>query len=56
MKKVLSMFLCLSMISPVSVFALDNSIDDLSRYSYSVSEDENFKDGVMSNPDGYEGT
>lgn len=28
--------------------------DSISEYSYSVSEDENFIDGVMSNPDGYE--
>ncbi|MFQ6792500.1 MAG: Ig-like domain-containing protein [Thomasclavelia sp.] len=29
--------------------------DDLSKYSYTVSDDPNFVDGTMSNPDGYEG-
>lgn len=41
---------------PTSVFSLDEQNEDLSQYSYSVSDDENFQDGVMSNPDGYEGT
>ena len=56
MKKLFSFFICLSMFFPTSVFALDEQNEDLSQYSYSVSDDENFQDGVMSNPDGYEGT
>ncbi len=56
MKKLFSFFICLSMFLPTSVFALDEQNEDLSQYSYSVSDDENFQDGVMSNPDGYEGT
>ncbi|MDO5812888.1 MAG: Ig-like domain-containing protein [Bacillota bacterium] len=56
MKKVVGFLICLSMFLPTSVFALDEQEDDLSQYSYSVSDDENFQDGVMSNPDGYEGT
>ena len=56
MKKLFSFFICLSIFLPTSVFALDEQNEDLSQYSYSVSDDENFQDGVMSNPDGYEGT
>ena len=56
MKKIFSFLICLSMFLPTSVFALDEQNEDLSQYSYSVSDDENFQDGVMSNPDGYEGT
>ena len=56
MKKLFSFFICLSMFFPTSLFSLDEQNEDLSQYSYSVSDDENFQDGVMSNPDGYEGT
>ena len=52
MKKIFSFLICLSMFLPTSVFALDEQNEDLSQYSYSVSDDENFQDGVMSNPDG----
>lgn len=54
-KEVLSFAIILSMISPTYIYAIEDN-NDLSQYSYSVSEDENFQDGVMSNPDGYEGT
>ena len=39
-----------------SNYESQNIQDDMSQYQYTVSDDENFVDGVMSNPDGYEGT
>lgn len=88
MKKMISLLLCLMMLTPQSIYALENVDDnistnnieeaqssniennestdtsqseennvdsnELSPYSYKVSDDENFEDGVMSNPDGYE--
>ena len=53
-RKLLSVFICSIMMFPFPVMALETE-DDLSQYSYRISDDPNFKDGVMSSPDGYEG-
>ena len=67
MKKAIGLLLMFMMIlSSSNVYALEGDLstsiesqnvqDDISQYQYTVSDDENFVDGVMSNPDGYEGT
>lgn len=56
LKKILIFGLVFMMLFSNQIYALDNkNIDDnLEQYSYTVSDDPDFVDGVMSNPDGYE--
>ena len=56
-RKILACTLAFLMVFSNQVYALDNETDlndDLSKYTYTVSDDPNFVDGTMSNPDGYE--
>ena len=56
-RKILACTLVFLMVFSNQVYALDNETDlndDLSKYTYTVSDDPNFVDGTMSNPDGYE--
>ena len=56
LKKILIFGLVFMMLFSNQIYALDNkNIDDnLEQYSYTVSDDPDFVDSVMSNPDGYE--
>ena len=54
-RKILACTLGFLMVFSNQVYALDNESDlndDLSKYTYTVSDDPNFVDGTMSNPDG----
>ena len=56
LKRILAFGLVFMMVFSNQVYALEDDVTDekIEQYSYTVSDDPNFVDGTMSNPDGYE--